>query len=1469
MFETSSRLKVYHARFPGSVRWRFTRDGIEVERRGIPRTEGSPNTASRVWRDFGGEINEFAAKYAVPAELIAATICTESLGDRNAARQEPGYVSDEQTPHKVSIGLMQTLISTARDTLKRRGINPGTITRSWLLNPANSVQAGTSYIKQQGSVTGYDPVVVAAAYNAGGVYREKGELNGFKLRQYPIGTSRHCDRWIQFFNDFVAVVQAEDIHLTCSFRQGTAIGRRLMFPLRLGLDANTPADIAFETFFRNNEAEKKFGYFPIGYNLQWHGGIHLFAPAGEAVYNIYEGSIVAAKLACDDADGGIGTTEGRACATGPSNGFVLVRHILEDNEGRGFFSLHMHLADEAFSSADIPWLARLRRSACEDTPDVVRRLMSGGFVTLARHEKLAPLLVVKAGEQIGRCGRVACKSTDGEVFGEHFEVFSGDDLVASSTVAELAGLKDYLDGGKPTLTLNRHYGSFPDRNGLADRSPDAFDRSRRAEEGCPLEVFGVDNDAGNRFALVPVGADKRWVVYEWPSDNGLQVDGEISNDTETQWYGVRDESSEVVYDSSAMHGIAELLLAADPELIIPDNIAKRVEIAAFYHANENAKLLRHTYLDSLSEWSLDPHRVFDNERTSYLSDEEAAAHRKQLRRFQLWKHLPGVTQLRGFARAVDGDHVRHYRYHPVTFLRWLGEQLGTAVAVPTGIPELLEDTSAANDRWFVFREVTRVSETMPAGAISRQRWDVEPAKERFFYLFGVHCDGTSDVWEVRTDVDGRFRTGLREQRCPRNGSGQDGEYEDAVAVAGKDALGEPIRYFVMLSEVGLPDNRLFDSVDGIVSDPSRRCADVDDETQSPKWSCSDGTEIVGVMNYLREGRRRRRRYEDLVTQWELFRRPSGLIDEPRARRRRILADLGRLLCGILEARPACRKHLSVSGAKHLHALGSRASKDRIQLCGECGSAADYVCRLVSSQGFRETCLDHLSTMRKVGDQPEEFSLFEDTVGEVIRDITRFPCGVELLCELLPECSSPEQHTWLQRLLLLDNDIVWPDGDRTPAPDTNGGSPVSDVIGGTRVLSSGLVDILQEVSRFGITSWRRGRMHRTLENVIMTVEPSLRLKSGLCSVRSIEGVPSALEGRVSGNHGAHWRIEFDGPDNAAHGRLLARCVDSTTVARLSAALDAVGILYCLAELSDTDAENRTHGLDTVNALVDAVSLALECFPKAGARPLLLLGAVSAGIDALIAGRSAAREFEEHDIDAAVWNLIAVGGHCLVAGNSVISSYAFIAAACGLSATGVGLLPGLIVAFVGLVAALGAEAVADMADNDAVEEFLLRTPWGIHPERDLEHATTEYLERCYGEIVRVLNRHRVTVGEDMLRVTLWLRTLARETRIVLQEIRMASANTGQYDERTVVRDVELTGWSPGQLRDPRTGLFPVRVDLRELMDQDQRRFWEANPPDWISVCSRVDLHGDGVVILPEQGKVLQTSAYGPDNVSERVV
>jgi soluble lytic murein transglycosylase-like protein len=176
--------------FPGGVGWRTTPEGVIVEGETEPvGTIGAPNTVRRIWNDFGPIILKCAVDIGVPAELIVATIATESRGNKDATRTEPDG--------RQSVGLMQTLLGTASEVMERP------VTADELRDPETSITAGAKYIRKQRARTEFEPPLVAAAYNAGSL-RET-DKNRWKL----VSTDEHVDRFCKFYNDAVRVAKED------------------------------------------------------------------------------------------------------------------------------------------------------------------------------------------------------------------------------------------------------------------------------------------------------------------------------------------------------------------------------------------------------------------------------------------------------------------------------------------------------------------------------------------------------------------------------------------------------------------------------------------------------------------------------------------------------------------------------------------------------------------------------------------------------------------------------------------------------------------------------------------------------------------------------------------------------------------------------------------------------------------------------------------------------------------------------------------------------------------------------------------------------------------------------------------------------------------------------------------------------------------------------------------------------------
>jgi hypothetical protein len=149
-----------------------------------------------VFSTYADALVTVLSKVPVPIELVIACICVESSGEAIAERCEKGCstIDPALTPSRVSVGLMQTLLSTAASVMDKP------VTIADLRDPLTSIEAGATYMWRQSRATRFDPPLVACAYNAGSLRHNGSAQNRWKLVQYPIGTSEYADKFVRFFN---------------------------------------------------------------------------------------------------------------------------------------------------------------------------------------------------------------------------------------------------------------------------------------------------------------------------------------------------------------------------------------------------------------------------------------------------------------------------------------------------------------------------------------------------------------------------------------------------------------------------------------------------------------------------------------------------------------------------------------------------------------------------------------------------------------------------------------------------------------------------------------------------------------------------------------------------------------------------------------------------------------------------------------------------------------------------------------------------------------------------------------------------------------------------------------------------------------------------------------------------------------------------------------------------------------------
>lgn len=199
----------------GGDRWGITDQGFVVIDDQIPRTKGDPITAYTIYEDFGADIFDALGYFDISEQLLIALIWKESRRQKNGAhrdtvsiRKEPGYRSDTKTPNKISVGLMQTLLSTASSVNKKfrlfetYGGKLDAIDRHDLKIPRRSILLGAGYLHILSEKNDTDdPILLQAAYNAGGIYRSK--KNRWNLRMYG---KRRLENFAAYYNDALTML---------------------------------------------------------------------------------------------------------------------------------------------------------------------------------------------------------------------------------------------------------------------------------------------------------------------------------------------------------------------------------------------------------------------------------------------------------------------------------------------------------------------------------------------------------------------------------------------------------------------------------------------------------------------------------------------------------------------------------------------------------------------------------------------------------------------------------------------------------------------------------------------------------------------------------------------------------------------------------------------------------------------------------------------------------------------------------------------------------------------------------------------------------------------------------------------------------------------------------------------------------------------------------------------------------------
>lgn len=173
-------------------------------------TLGEPRTINRYLDAWSHHIVVAGRNTDVPMALILMTLCTENGAAHYDGsdkikvpvfREEPGYLSDDETPHRISFGPCHILLSSARTAMGQPDLD-----RTWLMDVGNNIAAAARFIANQRSITKMDPVRVAAAYNSGGIKQALPGSSRYGNRWHLKSYGNHIDRAVNWYGDACRVL---------------------------------------------------------------------------------------------------------------------------------------------------------------------------------------------------------------------------------------------------------------------------------------------------------------------------------------------------------------------------------------------------------------------------------------------------------------------------------------------------------------------------------------------------------------------------------------------------------------------------------------------------------------------------------------------------------------------------------------------------------------------------------------------------------------------------------------------------------------------------------------------------------------------------------------------------------------------------------------------------------------------------------------------------------------------------------------------------------------------------------------------------------------------------------------------------------------------------------------------------------------------------------------------------------------
>jgi hypothetical protein len=807
--------------------------------------------------------------------------------------------------------------------------------------------------------------------------------------------------------------------------------------------------------------------------------------------------------------------------------------------------------------------------------------------------------------------------------------------------------------------------------------------------------------------------------------------------------------------------------------------------------------------------------------------------------------------------------------------------LQVIASTPDGVEFEFTDES----RWIIFEETAEKIDPTLAYAFS----NAQAIKNKWIYAFGS-TDGTTftGVWEIKTDSTGnQFATyELTEDNYDTRSASL--PMEDVAFIPEKDQSGKPYTVYACVSEIRIPSKRIFNPEDGILKNPTIRCSNIDDKKQVLRESFSTGEEKIVLLNTMLHAECLRKRVDDLYTDWESSRCASGLIDDKAKKKKKLVHEYGAILLLILDAIPDYKKHLAPGKYKDLYELIKAYDKETENITEDISRKVKLLCTFIATPVFVETCIDYNSTIVVGETQPDTFYHYENRLGNIIENICRFKEGANLIQSLLPHVTSKEKQTWLQNLLLLNNDL-WDVESPQEISDHKTGMKGSKIYQNIRKVTDGFAKISIEAAKGGWGVYKPEQIIVMLTNTFKTTAMEFGFTFSKFSTASATPLRSFKQIFGSTDELSFWRINIDPPKDSAPNTKVAAFLRSPVFKKILLGLEGLALFYNIQELYDKQQSGKANTMDYVTFASKLAAYLAKCeliklryagqWVKVGSAPLAIISTFTSGWDAFNAFQKGEKLAFAYDWDAATMSKISAFGYAAAAAGYGILAASFFAASAAADVTGVGVPPGLLLAVIGTTMATGASCMAQHLTNTALENIILTTPWGTNPANTVDSISIDELTKFYVKTLRILNSFKVNIDMISNSIVIHLNRIEPDTVITVHEIvyGIPRSSDGVSTETTSYKQLHVLNDSNCKIVKLQSGGVEVHVNLAQFTP-DLKRFLDSCPyfklvgatprPDYMSISISIDLEGDTVIMLPDQNKKLFTEKYSTQRETSRI-